>query len=214
MILITISAIIVPLIPARAETVQEGIINCDRDTYVAEYYPTTNYGNVTVLIAGYIASTYLETYLHFNLAGRPAQFDRAYLSFETDYPTGNMTVWRSADGWTEDGMAWVNRTSKITTLGYILGASTATRTFDLTSWMTLAEITICFSQDGTIGQYMYTNSRESATPPKIVFERDIEPGSVGIDTIFMSVMIIASLVIGIIAVIAHSRHRSRWISFC
>ena len=94
-------------------------VNPDADTMVKQAAPTTNFGSVTPLLndkqeAG--ASTAIQTYLRFTIPalGAGETITGVSLSLDVTDPTDNgPQVWRTSPSWTESGLTWNTRPSRL-----------------------------------------------------------------------------------------------------
>ena len=133
---------------ARAIPLNAYTLN-DRDSYVSESSPNSNYGNFNDVKMGADQDGLYEAYIHFTLSSKPDNIIKAEFGFQVTAlsETVEVNISSADNAWTETGINWANSralkgntlaTEQITKIGIYL--------IDLTSLISGAtELSFCVS---------------------------------------------------------------------
>ncbi len=152
----------------------------DKDTYINEAFPTSNYGGDINLYCGYGYLGYYikETYFHFSFSDKPTNITKAELSLDIWAVTQTMvlTMCIIDVGWDEYTMDWLNKPAHGQLIGKFTVTSSRIYKIDLTSLLTpRVAISICvnISIDDYVDAVAYITSREgyysSSDAPQIIW---------------------------------------------
>ena len=138
-----------------------------KDTYIDTGNPTSNYGGVKYLMAGFsMLSNIRETYFYFDFSNKSPSFTKAEISldFWGVSQIMNFTVCLIEEEWDELTMTWVTgRPSKGQVIEYLIVSSDDIYTIDITSLIAgRANISICvyIDSENYVNDYVYIYSRE------------------------------------------------------
>ncbi len=155
---------ILPRIPLTSALTNEDIAT--KDTYVDTGNPTSNYGGVDILQAGFnILSDIKEAYFYFEFSNRPNNFTKAEISldFWGVLQTMNFTVCLIEENWNEYSVTWIDKPDKGAVIDNLLVISNDIYKLDVTSLIegrTFLSICVYIDVENYIEDYAYINSRE------------------------------------------------------
>lgn len=138
----------------------------ERDTYVDTANPTSNYGGVNNLMAGFsIFSDIREAYFYFNFSNKPSNYIRAEISLEFwgVSQAMNYIICLIEESWNEFSMTWINKPNKGQIIGNLLVTSDTIYSIDVSSLITgRTNLSICvyIEIDNYVDDYAYITSKE------------------------------------------------------
>jgi len=100
----------------------ERSIKVEKDAYVSEYYPNTNFGSEDYLRVGNYSLGKIQTFYHFNISSLPDGWTEVYIYVKFDFGTvlvdigANLTY----ENWDEMAITWNNKPNASIYRGHIL----------------------------------------------------------------------------------------------
>ena len=171
-------------------------IKADKDAYVYEYNPETNYGEDKDIFVGNYNNGKTEAYYHFNISSLPDGWRDIEIQVYFDYSSDIVDVGcnLSYEKWSENTITWNNKPNTSFYFGHALCDGIPLNIFIRPEHIINNEITIClYGKGGEDDGYIQGPSREG-TPgyydrPYIVLEYK------GLDLIYLRGTIIAYAII-------------------
>lgn len=180
----------------------------EKDTYVAEYYPSKNFGDISMLEIGvYLQQLFIppyrEAYLYFNFSDKPEGWTKAEISIDMYEisETFDVTISLITDDWQEMEITWSNKPEHNEIITTFTVSSAKIYKFDVTNYIAGREnISICINaSDYQQTSYVKASSRESyqsdEDAPQLIWTETTSPSISG----FQILPVLLSVSFGIIA---------------
>lgn len=174
---------IIHITPSIKAIEQEKSTTADKDTYVSEIFPDSNYGDEESVLVGCAAPSYfVESYIHFSFAGKPANYIKAEISFSCwlVVSTFNVSVCIVEESWNEATMTWANKPDKAQNITTLTISSTKRCYINITNYVegrTGISICIYIAQEDFIDDWFAIHSSECNqqffNPPKLTWTYEV-----------------------------------------
>ena len=140
--------------------------NTDKDTYINEASPDSNYGGQDYLYSGYSYGEY-QLFLHFTFENKPNNWTKSelYLDICSLSKTTNFTIAIIDNSWNEYTTTWNNRPSEIQIMKTVLLTDDDSVLIDITDFIdgkTELSLVVRPTFDDTSSGYFFVYSREDA----------------------------------------------------
>ena len=180
-ILIVLSIILVPSFIFAIQPVNAIVRDqtlgtiAEKDTYVRQYNPTTNYGGQSYFLVGRdVFSAAVEAYFYFNFSDKPVNWKSAEIALDlySISSTVNLSVYLIEDTWNELTLTWNNKPTKGEMIDSFLASAQKIYTINVSSYIAgKNNISIClWTPELFIYNQIQGDTREGYfNPPQLVW---------------------------------------------
>ncbi len=178
--MLIVFGLIFSIIPIKGITRDATISTvAEKDSYVSELNPTSNYGGQDWLKAGfgYTKSNELKSYLYFNFTDKPVDWTKSEIFFDiwSIEQTINLTFCLINESWNEYNITWQNKPQKEEIITNLIVGQSGSYKIDVSEYIEgRNNISICAYVDisNYISDYVIISSREDysySDHPKLIW---------------------------------------------